>query len=109
MNIVKTEREFDRLWNDSDALICDFSATWCGPCRMLEPTLKKLEKAHKGVAFAKVDIDANEGLADRMRIRAVPTLFFVRKGKVVKRIEGLESYEKLDKEAGRLLAPAKAR
>jgi len=107
MKAIKTNAEFEKLWNESDALVCDFSATWCGPCRMLEPTLKRLEKEHPDIAFAKVDIDQHDKLADRMRVQAVPTVFFVRKGKVIKRVVGLESYESLTKEAKRLLEPAK--
>jgi len=109
MKRIKTISEFEKLWNESDALVCDFSATWCGPCRMLEPTLKKLEKRHPDITFAKVDIDQHEKLAERMRVWAVPTVFFVRRGKVVRRTVGQDSYEGLSKEIKRLFRPKKKR
>lgn len=104
MRRIKDKGEFERLWKESRTLICDFSASWCGPCKMLEPVLKKLEKEHPDIVFAKVDIDENEGLSDAHKIQAVPTILFVKKGKVLRRITGLVSYQELSGHAKKLLA-----
>jgi thioredoxin 1 len=104
MRKVKTEEDFKTIWYESAAVICDFSATWCGPCKMLEPVLKKLENAYPGVVFVNVDIDENSELSDRYKVQAVPTVFFVKKGKVTKKVVGVESYESLSKHAKKLLA-----
>jgi thioredoxin 1 len=104
MKHIKNQKEFETLWNESPALISDFSATWCGPCMMLEPGLKKLAKAYPSVVFAKVDIDENNELSDKHEVQCVPTVFFVKNGKVIKKIVGVESYENLSKHAKKLLA-----
>ena len=56
----------------------------------------------------KVDIDEHEELSERNRVQSVPTLLFIRRGKVLSRMVGLKSYEVLSKEARRLLRPSKS-
>jgi thioredoxin 1 len=109
MKHIKTKTEFEKLWSGSQALICDFSATWCGPCKMLEPILEKLEKENPMIKFVKVDIDVHEELSDQHKVQAVPTVFFVRKGKVIRRIVGVGGYGDLSREAKKLLADVKSR
>jgi thioredoxin 1 len=70
---------------DSAAVLVDFWATWCGPCRSLEPAIHALARDYK---VCQVDIDKNAGLAARYQVNAVPTLLVFRNGQVVKRIEG---------------------
>ncbi len=104
MKMIKTEDEYEALIHASPALICDFSATWCGPCGSLEPILDKLERTYPDIAFLKVDVDECQHLSNRCGIRHVPTVFFVRKGKVVRKVEGWSSFESLDKLAKKLLS-----
>jgi thioredoxin 1 len=104
MKHIKNTIEFEKLWNESQALVCDFSATWCGPCKALEPILAKLEKEHPDIVFAKVDIEKHAELSDEHKVQAVPIMFFVRKGKVLRKIVGVESYRNLSKQAKKLLA-----
>ena len=59
----------------STPVLLDFSAAWCGPCKMLEPILGELAGEYDGrVRFAKVDIDQEQNLAAQFNISAVPTL-----------------------------------
>jgi thioredoxin-like negative regulator of GroEL len=76
---------------------------------MLEPILERLEKENPGIKFVKVDIDMHQELSDEHKVQAVPTVFFVGKGKVIRRIVGVESYRNLSKEAKKLLANVKSR
>jgi thioredoxin 1 len=56
-------------------VLVDFSATWCGPCRVLEPVLKALAEENEGsVKFVKVDIDESGDLAAKFSVTSVPTL-----------------------------------
>ena len=62
----------------SVAKVLDFSATWCGPCRQLAPTIETLEKEYAGkVVFEKIDVDQNSELASKYGIEAIPTLVYL--------------------------------
>lgn len=66
--------QFDELLKSSDKpVICDFYATWCGPCKMLAPVMEKLSEEFSDKAeFIKVDIDENMELAARYGIMSIP-------------------------------------
>jgi thioredoxin 1 len=85
------EQDFDSVLGANDRLaIIDFSAPWCGPCRVLEPILGELAAELQGrVDFFKVDVDRSQQLAIRYGVQAVPTLVFLRAGRVVDRLVGL--------------------
>ncbi|MEQ8485768.1 MAG: thioredoxin [Pseudomonadales bacterium] len=66
------------------AVLVDFWATWCGPCKALGPILEKLAEAYGGaVVVAKVDVDREQALAQHFQIRSVPTVMLVVDGRIV--------------------------
>lgn len=75
--------------NDHDVVLVDCYADWCGPCQMLEPTVKALA-AETDAAVAKVDIDAHQRLAQQLGARSVPTLLLYANGQPVERMVGVQ-------------------
>ena len=73
-------------------ILVDFWAEWCGPCKMLNPILEDLATEYEGrISIAKVDIEANQNLAVKYGIAAIPTLLVFKNGNVVDQINGLRS------------------
>jgi len=85
-----TEQNFDEtLAAHSEVLMVDFWAEWCGPCRAIAPVLDDLTKESAGrITLAKVNVDENPGLAARYGIRSIPTVLFIKDGKVADQIIG---------------------
>lgn len=80
-----SDDEFEKtVLQSSLPVIVDFWAPWCGPCRMVAPTLDKLAKEHAGkLVIAKVNTDEHAQWAQTFRVQGIPTMLFVANGKVV--------------------------
>ena len=86
------ETNFDQeVLQSSDPVLVDFSATWCGPCKLLTPVVEELSNEMKGVKIGKVDIDTDSSIAQRYSIMSVPTLLFFKDGKVMDQMVGVQS------------------
>jgi thioredoxin 1 len=82
----------------SKPVLYDFSATWCGPCRMQTPILEELRKKMGDVIEIKeVDVDQHRDLAEKYGIRVVPTLIIEKDGKIVQSMEGVTDGATLEK------------
>jgi thioredoxin 1 len=94
-----TEATFDsELAKHPGVLMVDFWAEWCGPCRVIAPTLEELSRDSGGaIGLAKVNVDENPGLAARYGIRSIPTILFVKSGKVVDQVIGAVPKSQLKK------------
>lgn len=77
-------------------VLVDFTAVWCGPCKMLDPIVKQLAQEWDGkVKVVKVDVDDNQDLAMSFKIMGVPTLMLFVKGQPVHRISGYQPKDKI--------------
>jgi thioredoxin 1 len=80
-----TDATFDKEVINSDVpVLVDFWAEWCGPCRMMGPTVDQVATDYNGkVKVGKLDVDSNQNTAARYGIRGIPSLLLFKGGKVV--------------------------
>lgn len=85
-----TDANFDQDVLGSGGLaLVDFWAEWCGPCRLLGPTLEKIADEYEGkVKVFKMNVDENTGTPSRYNVRGIPTVIFVKGGQVVDQLVG---------------------
>jgi thioredoxin 1 len=69
-----TAETFETTLKDSNIMLVDWWAEWCGPCKMFGPTYEKASEQHPDIVFAKVDTEANQQLAGSAGIQSIPTL-----------------------------------
>ena len=95
---VQDEEDFKKkVINSQIPVIVDFSATWCGPCKILGPRLEAAVAAtNSKVNLAIVDIDVNGDLAMDHEVQAVPTVVAFKEGKMVDKFIGLLDEDRLD-------------
>lgn len=105
-----TDADFEKTIRGTTVpVLVDFHADWCGPCKVMAPTLDALARDRRGdVVVAKLDTDANPATASRFGIRAIPTLIVFRKGVEVARETGAMSRQGLDALLERAIAGAGA-
>lgn len=89
---------FQELINGPSPILVDFFATWCGPCKAMNPVLKDVAgKVANKAKIIKVDIDKNKTLASSLQINGVPTFVLYKSGKIVWRASGMQSSFQLEK------------
>jgi len=87
--VEATDSNFDEIVKKYPVVVVDCWAPWCGPCRMLSPTVEAMAKDYKGkVVFAKLNTDENIGTAGKFRIMSIPTLLYFKDGKLVDKSVG---------------------
>ncbi|MCR9084227.1 MAG: thioredoxin [Cyclobacteriaceae bacterium] len=83
-------KTFQELINGNTPVLVDFFATWCGPCKMMQPILEDTSRQlGDRIKIVKVDVDRNPLAASTFQVRGVPTLILFQKGKVLWRESGV--------------------
>ena len=68
--------------------VIDFWATWCGPCKLMNPIIDEVEKENPDLTITRIDIDSNKDMVEQYNIQSVPTYVILKDGKEVDRIIG---------------------
>ncbi len=106
VTFIQDETEFDALLTSEPVLVVDFTASWCGPCRVVAPLMDQLAQEYSDRAKVfKLDLDVNKPIAKRFAIRSIPAILFFKQGKLVETIVGIKSYDEFTSGIERCLLP----
>jgi len=90
---------------DAPVVLIDFWAEWCGPCKMIAPTLAEISVEHRGkIAVAKLNVDDNPETARRFDVMSIPTLLVFKDGEPVKRLVGAKGKGQLLQDLAEFIA-----
>ena len=93
-----TDADFDTQVKASATLtLVDFWADWCGPCKMIAPTVEELADEYEGrLKVCKLDVDENQRTAQQYAVRSIPSILFFKDGKVVETVVGAVRKQRLE-------------
>lgn len=100
-----TDANFSQeVLKNKGVVLVDFFADWCGPCHMLEPIFKELEKEYKDkVLFSKMDVDKNQDTTFKYRLSAIPVILMFKGGNLMYTIVGVQTKSILKEKLDQLL------
>ncbi|MED6177648.1 hypothetical protein PIB30_100069 [Stylosanthes scabra] len=90
---AKWNAHFGALKETDKLMVIDFTATWCGPCKFMDPVIQDCAANYKDVEFVKIDVDELMEVSQAFQVQALPTFVLIKKGRVVDRVVGVRKEE----------------
>mgnify|MGYP002562977630 CR=1 FL=1 len=91
------QHNFDsEVMKSEKPVLLDFWASWCGPCRMFSPVIQEVADSHPEIKVGKVNVDEEPELARTFGVMSIPSIFYVKQGKVVSSSVGMQPKEKVE-------------
>ncbi|XP_011003195.1 PREDICTED: thioredoxin H2-like [Populus euphratica] len=90
---ARWQLHFNAIKNTNQLMVIDFAASWCGPCKHMEPAVHAMAAKFTDVQFAKIDVDELPDVAQEFGVQAMPTFVLVKKGNEVDRVVGAQKEE----------------
>jgi len=91
-------------WNfkGTKPVICDYFASWCGPCKLLAPVLEEVSNEHPEIDFYKVDTELESELSIQFSIRSIPAVLYIPLNGTPKMVLGFSGKENIEKEIAKV-------
>lgn len=87
--IINKENFYEEVLNSDKPVLLDFWAPWCGPCRMVSPTVDEIAKERSDIKVGKINVDEQPELATQYNVMNIPTLVVMKSGKITNRAIGV--------------------
>jgi thioredoxin 1 len=89
MALEITDQSIDEVLSQNEITVIDFSADWCGPCKMLGPVIDQLSLDNPDIVIGKLDVMSNELTSRKYDITGIPCVIFFKNGEEVDRVKGV--------------------
>lgn len=95
VHVITKENYNELVANNDKPVLLDFWAVWCGPCRMMAPTVDEIAEENPDITVGKVNVDEEPELARQFNISSIPTLVALKNGAVIGQTVGVQAKEKV--------------
>ncbi|KAK7274689.1 hypothetical protein RIF29_15786 [Crotalaria pallida] len=90
---AKWNAHFNDLEENHKLMVVDFTAKWCGPCKLMDPVIQEFAAKYTNVEFIKVDVDELMAVSQAFQVQALPTFILIKRGKVTDKVVGVRKEE----------------
>lgn len=97
------EKEFNEFLKEKKSGIVEFSAPWCGGCKLIEPIILEMSEKFPEISFAQVNVGSNPKLASKMGVMSLPNILFFHNGKIIDQNIGLTNKTTLESKIKKIL------